>query len=56
MPVPGFKKPKRHAIQSRTAEIIVALVFLGVATYLMYDAFDWRNKDMPWPLSGLFWG
>lgn len=56
MPIPLMKKPRRHVIQNRMVELLVAVAFVAAATYLIYDAFDWRNKSMPWPLSGLFWG
>jgi hypothetical protein len=50
------KKHNGHLVQKRWPEIVVALVLVLVATYLLYDAFDWRGKKMPWPASGLFWG
>jgi len=56
MPIPGMKQPRKHVIQNRMLEIVVALSFAIAATYLLYDAFNWRGKDMPWPFSGLFWG
>jgi hypothetical protein len=55
MPIP-LPKPKRHIIAHRGTEIFIAIVLALTATYLIYDAFDWRGKKMPWPASGLFWG
>lgn len=42
-------------MKSRALEIIIALTLVLAATYLIFDAFNWRGKDLPWPLSGLFW-
>jgi hypothetical protein len=54
MPIP-MPRVKGH-VMPRGWELFFALVFVLMATYLLYDAYDWRNKQMPWPLSGLFWG
>lgn len=55
MPIPIPKKHTGH-LMGRKKEILLAVVLVLVATYLLYDAFDWRGKKMPWPASGLFWG
>ena len=54
MPIPMPKHPRQ--IMPRGWELFLALVFVLAATFLLYDAYDWRGKNMPWPLSGLFWG
>jgi hypothetical protein len=54
MPIP--MPPHKGHLMPRNWELFTALVAVLFATYLLYDAYDWRGKQMPWPLSGLFWG
>lgn len=46
-------KPSGHFINHRGAEIVVGgLVFL-VGCLLLWDAFDGRDKPLPWPLGAI---
>jgi hypothetical protein len=42
-----------HIIENRKIEIIIGLIAMVVGALLLRDAFDKRNKKMPWPASGL---
>lgn len=47
-------KPHGHFMKSRNGEILVgALLFLLGALFL-WDAFDGRGKNPPWPLGAIF--
>lgn len=42
-----------HFLSSRGWEITIGAVLAIVGMILLWDAFDGRNRKMPWPLSGL---
>jgi len=46
-------KPHGHFIQDRKVEIVVGLLLFFVGALFLYDAFDGRGKEMPWPASAL---
>lgn len=46
-------KPDGHIIKDRKTEILVGLLLFVVGMVLLWDAFDGRGKNMPWPASGL---
>ena len=46
-------KPRGHFIKDRKTEILIGLVVFLVGCLLLFDAFDARDRKMPWPLSGL---
>lgn len=37
-----------HVIENRTTEIVVAIAFVVLGSFLVWDAFDNRNKQLPW--------
>lgn len=37
-----------HVIENRPAEISVAIILVLVGCFLVWDAFDNRNKQLPW--------
>jgi hypothetical protein len=46
-------KPTGHFIKDRKTEILLGFVVTIIGLLLLWDAFDGRNKKMPWPLGGL---
>jgi hypothetical protein len=46
-------KPRGHFIKNQTTEILVGAFIFLLGCLLLFDAFDARDKKMPWPLSGL---
>jgi putative Mn2+ efflux pump MntP len=38
----------KHPIQDRGIEIVLAILLIVVGCYLVWDAFDNRNKQLPW--------
>lgn len=46
-------KPSGHFIKSRKKEIFVGVLLFAVGAMLLWDAFEGRNKNMPWPFSGM---
>jgi hypothetical protein len=43
-----------HFIRDRKCEIIIGLALFVIGSLLLYDAFDGRNKKVPWPGSVFF--
>lgn len=52
-PVKNRIKNKGHLIKDRKTEIIVGSVLAVIGLLLLWDAFDGRDKKMPWPISGM---
>lgn len=46
-------KPRGHFIQNRKAEITIGIILFLVGALLVYDAFDARGKNLPWPLGAI---
>jgi hypothetical protein len=46
-------KPHGHFIASRKTEILIGGLLFVVGALLLWDAFDGRNKKMPWPLGAI---
>jgi hypothetical protein len=44
---------RAHIIENRKIEIILGLIAVIVGCLFLRDAFDKRNKKLPWPASGL---
>lgn len=42
-----------HFIQSRGVEMTVGFIVAIIGMILIWDAFDGRDKKLPWPLGGL---
>jgi hypothetical protein len=49
--MPDVRKPRKHFIRDRKTEIVLGLVLFVVGSFLLWDAFDGRGKNMPWPAS-----
>lgn len=44
----------KHFIHNRSFELVIGLVFFVVGSFLLWDAFDNRGKQLIWPLSAIF--
>lgn len=42
-----------HLIRDRNTEILVGLLLFVIGSVFLYDAFNARGKDLPWPASVL---
>lgn len=42
-----------HFIESRGKEVAIGMVLALVGLVLLWDAFDGRGKNLPWPASKL---
>lgn len=40
--------PRTPVIQSRKLEVAIAIAFVLLGSFLLWDAFDNRGKDLPW--------
>jgi len=52
-PVRNRIERKGHFIRDRKWELIFGFALSLVGLLLLWDAFDGREKKMPWPLSGM---
>lgn len=54
---PGSIKSKLKAsgnlVKNRKVEVAFAIAFLVFGCVLLWDAFEGRGKNLPWPFSGL---
>lgn len=46
-------KPNGHFIQNRKTEMIVGAVVFVLGALLLWDAWNGRGKNAPWPLGGI---
>lgn len=46
---------KRPIFKSKAAAVAVGVVALGVAWAALYDAYEGRGGDSPWPLRVVSW-
>lgn len=46
-------KPNGHFIQNRKTELIVGLIVFVAGALLLWDAWNGRGKNAPWPLGGI---
>lgn len=46
-------KPNGHLIKDQKVEITFGILLFIAGMLLLWDAFDGRGKNMPWPASGL---
>jgi hypothetical protein len=46
-------KPTGHFIKDRKLEIFVGVILFLVGALLVWDAFDGRGKNLPWPLGAI---
>jgi hypothetical protein len=49
----GDRLKRKHLIQDRKIELLLAVILFVCGSLLLYDAFDARGKDVPWPLNKL---
>lgn len=46
-------KPNGHFIQNRKTEMIVGAIVFVLGALLLWDAWNGRGKNAPWPLGGI---
>jgi len=46
-------KPTGHFIKSRPVEITLGVILFMIGALLIWDAFDGRGKQLPWPLGAI---
>jgi hypothetical protein len=42
---------KHHLIQNRSLEIYAGIMLFVIGSILVYDAFNARGKELPWPFK-----
>jgi len=45
---------KGHFIKNRNAELVTGALLFIVGAILLWDAYNGRGKNAPWPLGGIF--
>lgn len=46
-------KPNGHFIQNRKTELIVGALMFVIGALFLWDAWNGRGKNAPWPLGGI---
>ena len=46
-------KPRGHFINDRRTELLFGFLMFAFGALLLFDAFNGRGKDLPWPANKL---
>jgi hypothetical protein len=47
--------PKRVLFKSQPVGLVVGLALFGAGWYVLYNTYEGRGSDQPWPLKVISW-